>query len=119
MAMAIALLNKNTGGIHPDNMKYIGGSSNTDANRDGIESCSNKRRRGRGTERHALEQFLETAQQLFDCYALDTNVPTTVQFFGRTMQRVEHELFSDWSQNAARSSLLVMLRAALCALMST
>ena len=122
MAMAIALFNKNTGGIHPDNIaptKYIGGNSTTDANRDGIDSCSNKRRRGRGTERHALEQFLETAQQRFDCYAHDTNVPMTVQFFGRAMQRVEHDLFSDWSQIAARSSLLVMLRAALCALMST
>ena len=70
-------------------------------------------------ERHALEQFLETAQQRFDCYAQDTNVPMTVQFFDRAMQRVEHELFSEWSQIAARSSLLVMLRAALCALMST
>ena len=117
MAMAIALLNKNTGGIHPDNMKYIGGSSNTDANRDGIESCSNKRRRGRGTERHALEQFLETAQQRFDCYAQDTNVPMTVQFFGRAILMTE--LFSEWSQIAAKSSLLVMLRAALCSLMST
>ena len=67
----------------------------------------------------ALEQFLETAQQRFDCYAQDTDVPMTVQFFDRAMQRVEHELFSDWSQIAARSSLLVMLRAALCALMST
>ena len=48
-----------------------------------------------------MEQFLETAQQRFDCYAQDTDVPMTVQFFDRAMQRVEHELFSDWSQNCS------------------
>ena len=66
-----------------------------------------------------MEQFLDTAQQRFDCYAQDTVVPMTVQFFGRAMQSVEHELFSEWSQIAARNSVLVMLRAALCAFMST